>query len=197
MMTLPELVAHIVECHHRRVESMLDQLRPETVRWAQAASASSLPLKQFARGFVTFANQLRDHFVREQVHAFRPLLKLSKADAHPPSGTRPTSISHPLAVLFLDHDHVFDAFGHLLQMVGPGSLREPAGELGTRVLAGLADLRVELHQVMHEENNLLFALGLGVEHARISGGTLPASPSDLDRGLLTAFAEFRAYRGTG
>lgn len=197
-MTLPELVAHIVEYHHRRIETMLDQLRPETVRWAKSTPASGLTLTLFAREFVAFANRVRDHFAREQVNGFGPLLKLAGADANPPSGMPRSTISDPLTVLFLDHDNVFDTFRHILELVGKSSSREPPGELGVQVLAGLADLRVELNQMMHEENNLLFALGLGIERARAMGRGLPTSPSDLDdRGLFETFTELRAYRVSG
>lgn len=196
-MTLPELVSHIIECHHRRVETMLDQLRPETVRWANSASSGSASLRQLACDFVMFANQVREHFRREQTHAFGPLLKLAKADANSAAGSPRPAIGHPLAVLFLDHDHVFDALGNILGRVNPGALREASSQLSVQVLAGLTDLRAELHQVMHEENNLLFALGLGLERARATGQALPGSPRHLGGALLTTFTELRAYRVAG
>ncbi len=196
-MTLPELVTHIIECHHRRVESMLDKLRPEAVRWANSAPAEDCSLKRFAREFVTFANQVREHFAREQRHGFCPLLKLAQADVNPPPGSLRPEIGRPLAVLFLDHDHVHDSYGNILQLVGQDALRRLSCPLGARVLAGLTDLRTELGQMMHEENNLLFTLGIGVERARATRGAIPASPRHLDRGVLAAFTELRAYRGCG
>lgn len=196
-MTLPELITHIIEYHHRRVEIMLDQLRPETVRWANSASTTGPSLKRLAWGLVAFANQVRDHFLREQTHAFRPLLKLAKTNANPPFGLSHPAIGHPLALLFLDHDHVFDSFGSILSLLEQDALREPSGALGAQVRSGLGDLGNELQQMMHEENNLLFALGLGLERARALGEALPVSPRQLDRGLLAAFSELRAYRVAG
>lgn len=196
-MTLPELVAHITECHHRRVETMLDLLRPEAVRWANSAASDRASLRQWARDFVEFASQLCEHFRREQKHAFGPLLKLAKANADPAFGPLRPAIGQPLAILFLDHDQVSDAFGNILGRINCGALMEEVSPLGAQILAGLTDLRAELNQMMHEENNLLFALGLGLERARTTGEPLPGSPRHLGGELLATFTELRAYRVAG
>lgn len=144
-----DLCEHIVEAHHDRLRQELPRLS-ETVATVAFVHGDDEPtLKELARVFDGLARDLLEHVEREEEQLF-PACRALEA------GERPAAPETLLAELADDHADVGETLVVLRDLAG--GYRSEQARCGTHraLLDGLQELERDLHQHIHEENNLLF-----------------------------------------
>lgn len=145
---IADLCAHIVEEHHGRLRSELPRLSELAERAASVHGEVRPQLHDLRHEFEGLRAELEEHIAEEEQQLFPVLL----------AGGTP----QPGQLEQLLHEH--DGTGARLRL-----LRELAGDYATEqalcathrtLLQGLHGLELDLHQHVHEENNILFPRAL-------------------------------------
>ena len=142
--TVAALCAHIVEVHHERLRSELPRLGNLAGR-ARTAHGDELPeLVEIEGVFDALRLELEEHIVDEEQHLFP---RLVAGETPPPD---------ELAELEREHDTAGAAL-HRLRTLTHGFDHDRAKcNVHRALIDGLHGLELELHQHIHEENNVLF-----------------------------------------
>jgi len=149
---LPELCAHIVEEHHGRLRWELPRLSELAERAASVHGEVQPQLHELRDEFEQLRAELEEHIDEEERELFPAIAAGGALD--------PSDLER------LRHEH--DGTGTRLRR-----LRELAGDYATEaalcnthraLLQGLHGLELDVHQHVHEENNILFprAVAAGV-----------------------------------
>ncbi len=142
--TVAELCAHIVDVHHQRLRWELPRLSDLTARALDAHGAELPELAEMRAVFESLRLELEEHIVDEEEHLFPRLV----------AGDTPS----PGELAELEHEH--DAAGaalHRLRELTHGYDHSRAlCNVHRTLLDGLHGLEIDLHQHVHEENNVLF-----------------------------------------
>lgn len=147
---VPELCDHIVGAHHDRLREELPRVEALLGTVVRVHGGGHAELHDLARLFAGLARDLCEHLVSEEASVF-PAARLLAAGEE--AGPR-------VATLIEEHTAEHTATGDAL-----AALRELAGGYETeraycgthrRLLHSLEAFELDLHQHVHEENNLLF-----------------------------------------
>ena len=165
---LAELCAHIVDEHHRRLRWELPRLSELAKRAASVHGEVQPQLHDLREELEQLRDELEEHIAEEERELFPALTAGGALDA--------------AQVEQLLHEH--DGAGTRLRR-----LRELAGDYATEpalcsthraLLQGLHGLELDLHQHVHEENNILFPRALAAP--------VKAPPADAAPRLATSAA---------
>jgi len=141
--TVAELCPHIVDVHHRRLRWELPRLSDLAARAHGVHSADLPELAEVWELFESLRRELEEHIVDEEQDLFPRLV----------AGEAPS----PEELEGLEHEH--DAGGaalHRLRELTHGYDHDRVLCNIRTLLDGLHGLELDLHQHVHEENNLLF-----------------------------------------
>ncbi|HEY1367733.1 MAG TPA: DUF542 domain-containing protein [Gaiellaceae bacterium] len=142
--TVAELCAHIVDVHHERLRWELPRLGDLASRAAEAHGAELPELAELRDVFESLRLELEEHIVDEERQLFPRLV----------AGETPSP--EELAQLEREHDEAGAAL-HRLRELTHGYDRDRAlCNVHRTLLDGLHGLELDLHQHVHEENNVLF-----------------------------------------
>lgn len=149
--SLVELCDHIVESHHAYLRDELPRLALLVDKVARAHGASDPALRDVSETFHALAAELDGHLEDEEVALF-PLIERLEA-----GGTvDQAELRAALAALEREHGEVGAALSRLRALtagyVAPGG----ACNSWRAMLDGLKALERDLHEHVHEENNILF-----------------------------------------
>ena len=143
--SVDELVDHIVDVHHARLREDLPRLSQLLANTARAHGGQDARLVEVSEIFETLRAELESHMVTEEEEAF-------------PAFRAAAGGSSFVLVDALEHDHA--EVGRLLgRLSGLTNGYDQGGAFcGTHraALDGLRELTLDLHQHVHEENNILF-----------------------------------------
>jgi len=143
-----DLCDHIVEAHHDRLRHELPRLGETLTTVVRVHGGDDPQLDELARVFSSFAGELLVHLDREEQVLF-PACRAVEVGA-------PVD---PQALLDeLEHDHADVGETLLVLRDLAGGYRSDAARCSTHraLLDGLRALERDLHQHIHEENNVLF-----------------------------------------
>lgn len=151
--SLGELINHIVVQHHAYLQRELPQLN-----WLaqQCAGQPSQSCDRFNHVHVVLAElteELVQHMHKEEVVLFPWIQRLelgNRAAAH--CGT----IAMPIQVMVHEHDFANDALSRLRELTNDFTTQADSSAEYQALVAGLAALEADLHQHIHEENDILF-----------------------------------------
>jgi regulator of cell morphogenesis and NO signaling len=148
--TFPELCDHIVSAHHDRLRQELPRIEELLATVVRVHGDEHAELHDLARLFATLACELREHVASEEAIVF-PAARTLAAGEEP--GLRVADLVEEHTG---EHAEAGDALAALRELAGG---YDPAGAFcGTHrsLLLALEAFEIDLHQHVHEENNLLF-----------------------------------------
>ncbi|AZZ90182.1 iron-sulfur cluster repair protein YtfE [Hahella sp. KA22] len=142
----PELIDHILTRYHARHREQLPELihlarRVEHVHGEREECPNGL-----AQHLTEMLQELESHMMKEENILFPILL----------AGMSGMQAQGPISVMRMEHDQHGDALAHLEALTN--NITPPKGACNTwrALYAGLAQLRDDLMQHIHLENNILF-----------------------------------------
>ena len=141
---LADLCAHIAEVHHGRLRWELPRLADLAARAVAAHGAERPELHELRDVFLLLRSELEGHIVDEEQRLFPALL----------AGEVPGA--EELAQLEREHDEAGAALHRLRELTGGYDTGRALCSTHRALLDGLHGLELELHQHVHEENNVLF-----------------------------------------
>lgn len=142
--SLADLCAHIVEAHHGRLRWELPRIGELAEKSLAAHGAERPELEEVREVFEALRAELEEHIEDEEARLF-PLLV---------SGEVPGP--ETLAELEHEHDDAGAALRRLRELTGGYDRGRALCSTYRALLDGLHGLELDLHQHVHEENNVLF-----------------------------------------
>ena len=166
--SMSALIDHILSAHHAYLRRELPRLNELAARVARAHGARFPWVVDCQRVFGDLRAELESHMIKEERILF-PLISQLEGASESPS-FHCGSLQNPISVMEHEHDNAGNALAQLRQLsdgFGP-----PADACNTfrAWLDGLAELEADLHQHIHEENNILFPKAQALE-ARLASAS--------------------------
>ena len=145
---LPELCDHIVSRHHEPLREELPRLDTLLEKVARAHGDERPELAELHTTFVALRTELEEHMVTEEEELFPLVRSGGPYDAE--------------QVVELEHDHEWagSALAKLRELSGGYDLDRALCNTHRATIDGLHALELDLHQHIHEENNVLFPRAL-------------------------------------
>ena len=153
---LAEVCDHIVEVHHARLREELPRLSGLLTKVVRAHGADHPEFAVQRDVFEELRSELEEHLEEEENVLF-PVCAGLDAEGAPgwPEGLE-------LSAFEDDHAAVGAALERLSELTGRYALEGALCNTHRATLSGLAELSVDLHQHIHEENNILFPRALAI-----------------------------------
>lgn len=151
---LAELCAHIVEAHHGRLRWDMPRLS-ELAERAAAAHGDKLPaLGELRDEFTELRYELEDHIAEEERDLFPALAAGGVVERE------------ELERLLREHDATGARLRRLRELAGGYASMDALCNTHRALLQGLHGLELDMHQHVHEENNILFPRALATSASR-------------------------------
>lgn len=141
---LADLCAHIAEVHHGRLRWELPRLVDLAERAVAAHGAERPELHELRDVLLSLRSELEEHIIDEEQRLFPALV----------AGDVPGA--EELAQLEREHDEVGAALHRLRELTVGYDTARALCNTHHALLDGLHGLELDLHQHVHEENNVLF-----------------------------------------
>ncbi|MCB1126227.1 MAG: iron-sulfur cluster repair di-iron protein [Verrucomicrobiae bacterium] len=156
-LTLGALIDHIVDEHHAYLRRELPRLDGMIRKVARVHGEKDHRLVTLPVVFAALIAELGDHLAKEERILFPAIRRLESGD---PEDTCFASVGQPIQVMLAEHDsagHTVEEMRRLTEGFNP-----PTWACNTyrAMLDGLRELEADLHQHIHEENNILFPRAL-------------------------------------
>jgi regulator of cell morphogenesis and NO signaling len=143
--SVDELVDHIVDVHHAYLRDELPRLSRLLAEVARAHGSQDARLVEVSATFETLRTELESHLTSEEDEAFPAFRAAAEGSSF-------------VLMDVLEHDHA--EVGRLLGLLSglTSAYDQARAHCGTHraALDGLRELTLDLHQHIHEENNILF-----------------------------------------
>jgi regulator of cell morphogenesis and NO signaling len=162
-LSLTELADHIEQTHHRYLKEELPRLVEMADRVARKHGWRDTRLAELAATAQDLAQEMFSHMHKEEVVLF-PLVR--QIDAGTLEGFE-AAVANPIRQMEAEHDAAGRAVAHLRLLTGGFVPDAEACNTHRALLAGLAQLELDLHRHIHKENNVLFPRAL----ARVQAGS--------------------------
>lgn len=164
--SLTELAHHIVDRHHRYLETELPRLsaRLEKVRAAHGARDGEL-LDRLAAVFEALRDELELHTRKEEMVLFPWIERMEEARAGNggPARTPFGAVANPIQCMEAEHESAGQALGELRRITAGYTAPPHACATYRALYAGLEELERDLHLHIHLENNILFPGAMRLE----------------------------------
>jgi len=148
--TIPELCDHIVAAHHARLRGELPRIEEQLATVVRVHGKEHGQLHDLERLFTTLSHELLDHLESEEEYLFPAALVV--AEGGEPSASLPELVEEHVA----DHARTGDALAALQELTDGYDTGGAYCGTHRSLLVALQDFELDLHQHVHEENNLLF-----------------------------------------
>jgi len=145
---LPELCDHIVSIHHDHLREELPRLDALLEKVVRAHGDERPDLAELRDTFVVLRSELEEHIATEETQLF-PLVTIGG----PYDAEQVAALEH-------DHEWAGAALTKLRDLSGGYDLDGALCNTHRATLDGLRELELDLHQHIHEENNVLFPRAL-------------------------------------
>jgi regulator of cell morphogenesis and NO signaling len=161
--TLGSLIDHIVADHHAYLKRELPRLAELVEKVESAHGARHPELAEIREIFAALKDELLLHLLKEEKILF-PMIKQLDLATEMPHFYCVTS-ANPIRVMEREHEETGVGLARLRAITG--SYEPPADDCATyrAMLDGLAELEMDLHLHIHEENNILFPRARAAEDA--------------------------------
>ena len=145
---LPELCDHIVSEHHDRLREELPRLDGLLEKVVRAHGDERPSVVELRDTFAALRSDLEEHLVVEEEQLF-PLVRAGG----PYDAVQVHELEH-------DHEWAGSALGRMRALTDGYDLAQAMCNTHRATLDGLRELELDLHQHIHEENNVLFPRAL-------------------------------------
>ncbi len=149
--SLSELCDHIVREHHARLRDELPRLAALAEKVERAHGAQHPQLSDVRATLAALTVELTGHLQTEERLVFPALRRLGAGEE-----LAPEQLEGAISVLEEEHDEAGAALARLRELTAGFVPPADACNSWRAFYAGLADLERDLHEHLHEENNILF-----------------------------------------
>lgn len=153
-MTLASLVDHIVSTHHAYTREELPRLSQWIDKVAAAHGTWDGRLIELSATFREFHSGLAEHMVKEEHVLFPMIVQMEQSGLVPMPHCG--SIENPIQVMEAEHDNAGHALARMRELTDGYTPPAHACNTYRTMLDALARLERDIHQHVHEENNVLF-----------------------------------------
>lgn len=148
--TVPELCDHIVSAHHEPLRRELPRVAELLATVVRVHGHDHPELHDLHRLYTALASDLLEHVDSEEATVF-PAAREQRDDSN---GAR--ALASLVAAHAAEHSEAGDALAALRDLAGGYDLDGAYCSTHRRLLEALQAFELDLHQHVHEENNLLF-----------------------------------------
>jgi regulator of cell morphogenesis and NO signaling len=163
--SLADLIAHIVNTHHKYVREEVARLGPLFEKVCSVHGKNHPELARMQATFADLTQELAMHMMKEEKILFPYIMHMEEAAIQKepvlpaPFGT----VQNPIAMMMHDHDSAGNALKALRQASAGYALPPDACISYQTLYRALADFEADLHQHIHLENNILFPRTIEME----------------------------------
>ncbi len=150
---LDQLIAFIVNKHHKYTNETLTELEPLVSKVAMVHGGWRPELIEIKEIFGKLKDELLSHMQKEEMILFPAIISLSRDDDSTFSGS---SIEHPISRMEMEHDIAGDFMKQIRDLTNGFELPKGACATYTVVYKVLKEFEADLHHHIHLENNILF-----------------------------------------
>lgn len=158
--SLTELANHIEATHHAYLNGELPRLSQLMEKVVNAHSKRYPDLVKVAETLEALREELTQHMAKEEQILF-PLIR--QIDSNGPIDFHCGSVVNPIGVMEHEHNNAGQALDRLRSLTQDYQVPDKACNTYRALLAGLAELELDLHQHIHKENNILFSRAIALE----------------------------------
>jgi len=134
-----------------------------STRWARVHGEEDERLASLPGIYDAMQAELADHMLKEEQILFPAIRTLEESEGPGEAGF--ASIGQPIQVMMAEHDSTGRALETLRRLTDGFTPPDWACNTYRAMLDGLRELEADLHQHIHEENNILFPRALEKERA--------------------------------
>lgn len=150
----PVLVDHIMRDHHQYLWEELPALERLAEKVAGVHGGHHPELVELADLFRGFRTELEDHMHKEEQVLFPMFRRLWEEGVH--TELHCGRIENPIRVMLAEHDQAGGLLARMRELTGGYALPEGACNSYRGLFGRLERLERDLHEHVHEENNILF-----------------------------------------
>jgi regulator of cell morphogenesis and NO signaling len=161
-----DLVAHLLETHHRYLWDELPRLEALLDTVVEVHGDRHPELHEIAACFRAIRADIEPHLVEEERVLFPAIQQLASAPAAPSFGFG--TIGTPISAMLRDHDELGSLLQDLRTSTNDYSVPDDGCVSYRALFDGLAQLEVDTHLHVHKENNVLFPRVVVLEDRRLS-----------------------------
>jgi regulator of cell morphogenesis and NO signaling len=151
---LTDLIDHILSEHHAYLRCELPRLSDMASKVVRAHGERFPWVVECEKVLAELRAELESHMMKEEQRLFPMIRKLEAADA--PSAFHCGNLQNPITVMEHEHDNAGNALAQLRSVSNGFTPPKDACNTFRAWLDGLSELEADLHEHIHEENNILF-----------------------------------------
>jgi regulator of cell morphogenesis and NO signaling len=151
---VPDLVAHLVETHHRYLWDELPRLQALLDQVVSVHGGHHPELHEISRCFGAIRADIEPHLVKEERVLFPAIDQLASSATAPTFGFGP--IGGPISAMLRDHDELGALLRDLRSLTGDFTVPDDGCASYRALFDGLEELEADTHLHVHKENNVLF-----------------------------------------
>jgi len=157
-MSVQDLVNHIVSEHHEYLRREMPRLHQMVLKVARVHGPEDARLARLPEIFENLKVELESHMAKEEQVLF-PALSEWAAQGRIPQGDTST-LQAPIRVMVMEHEEAARLLEEMKRLTDGFTPPDWACNTYRAMLDGLRELEADLHQHVHEENNILFPRAL-------------------------------------
>lgn len=154
---LDQLIAFIVNKHHKYTNETLKELEPLVAKVAMVHGGWRPELNEIKEIFGKLKDELVSHMQKEEMVLFPAIISLSRGGDSSFCGN---SIQHPISRMEMEHDIAGEFMKQIRALSNGFELPKGACATYTVVYKVLKEFEADLHHHIHLENNILFPKAL-------------------------------------
>ena len=151
---LGELIDHILNAHHAYLRRELPRLSEMAAKVARAHGERFPWVLECKQVLSELRDELDSHMMKEEQMLFPMIRQIEEADTAP--SLHCGTLENPITVMEHEHDNAGNALRRLRELTKGFSPPPDACNTFRAWLDGLSELEADLHEHIHEENNILF-----------------------------------------
>lgn len=156
--TVPQMINHIYSHHHRYLYEAMPRLSQMVNKVARVHGQKDPRLAELAASFDKLQDELIHHMQKEEQVLFPLCRQLAEAQTLPRFHCGP--IINPIQVMEIEHEQAGALLTRMHTLTDGFTPPEWACNTYRAMLDGLAEMERDIHQHIHEENNILFPKAL-------------------------------------
>jgi regulator of cell morphogenesis and NO signaling len=161
ILTLSELIGHIVTTHHEYLRKTLPQLNKMVAKVAEAHGERNPKMTKLPEVMAGFIDEIMSHMMKEERMLFPAICQLEQS----PAGTRLPfgSVANPIGVMESEHESAGRALEQFRTLTDDYTVPEWGCNTYRSLVHELSVLEQDMHQHIHKENNILFPKAIALE----------------------------------
>jgi regulator of cell morphogenesis and NO signaling len=160
-LSLPELVAHIVDTHHHYLHAELPALQALADKVLEVHGERHPELADVRRLLVALREDLEPHLLKEERVLFPAILALVEGRRDFPFG----SVENPIRMMTTEHERTGELLAELRRVSGGHIPPDDACASYRSLYQRLATLEADTHLHVHKENHGLFPAAIRLHDA--------------------------------